>query len=128
MSTHLTGSFKVTWWNEETFEEFEGGRRLTRAKVALDLAGDLEGRGSAEWLMCYREDGTATFVGLQRLVGHTGSFVVESRGTFDGQRARGRWTVVPGSGTAQLSGIHGDGAFEAPMGSEATFELDYELG
>ena len=132
MSTHITGTFKYTAWDETAYEELENGRRLTRASVAQEITGDLEGEGLAEWLMCYRPDKTATFTGLQRLAGRIGeregSFVVESRGTFDGELARGRWTVVPGSGTDDLRDIQGEGSWEAPHGPEATFELDCELG
>jgi Protein of unknown function (DUF3224) len=131
MTAHMTGTFKIASWDEKPYEEGDE-RKLTRAHVAVDLSGDLEGEGSAEWLMCYRPDQTATFVGLQRLSGRTegrsGSFVVESRGTFDGEQAKGSWRVVEGSGTDDLKGISGDGGFRAPHGSEATFELDYDLG
>jgi hypothetical protein len=131
MSTHITGTFKYTSWDENAYEELSEGRRLTRASVAQALSGDMEGEGSAEWLMCYRPDKTATFVGLQRLTGRLGdldgSFVVESHGTFDGELARGRWTIVPGSGTDELRDIHGEGTWQAPHGPEATFELDYDL-
>jgi hypothetical protein len=131
MSTHITGTFKYTSWDENAYEELSSGRRLTRASVAQDLSGDIEGEGSAEWLMCYRPDRTATFVGLQRLTGRVGdregSFVVESHGTYDGELARGRWTIVPGSGTDELRDIQGGGSWEAPHGPEATFELDYDL-
>jgi hypothetical protein len=131
MSTHITGTFKYTSWDENAYEELSEGRRLTRASVAQALSGDIEGEGSAEWLMCYRPDKTATFVGLQRLTGRLGdrdgSFVVESHGTFDGELARGRWTIVPGSGTDELRDIQGEGTWQAPHGPEATFELDYDL-
>jgi hypothetical protein len=131
MSTHITGTFKYTSWDENAYEELSNGRRLTRASVAQALSGDIEGEGSAEWLMCYRPDKTATFVGLQRLTGRVGeregSFVVESHGSYDGELARGRWTIVPGSGTDELSDIQGEGTWQAPHGPEATFELDYDL-
>jgi hypothetical protein len=131
MSTHITGRFKYTSWDENAYEELENGRRLTRASVVQDLSGDIEGEGSAEWLMCYRPDKTAMFVGLQRLTGRlgdrAGSFVVESHGSYDGELARGRWTIVPGSGTDELRDIQGEGSWEAPHGPEATFELDYDL-
>ena len=67
MSTHITGKFKYTTWNEDAYEELESGRQLTRASVAQEISGDLEGEGSAEWLMCHRPDKTAMFTGLQRL-------------------------------------------------------------
>ena len=36
--------------------------------------------------------------------------------------------IVEGSGTGELAGITGGGTFTAPLGSEATVELDYALG
>ena len=53
--------------------------------------------------MCYREDKTADFVGLQRFVGRlgsrSGSFVMQTQGSFDGTEAKGSLAVVAGSGT-----------------------------
>jgi len=79
--------------------------------------------------MCYREDRTADFVGLQRFVGRlgsrSGSFVMQTQGSFDGSQASGRLQVVPRSGTEELAGITGSGAFAAPHGPKASVELDY---
>jgi len=36
--------------------------------------------------------------------------------------------VVDGSGTGELAGISGSGSFDAPLGSEASVELEYEVG
>ena len=95
------------------------------------FTGDLEGGGSVQWLMCYREDKTADFVGLQRFVGRigsrSGSFVMQTRGSFDGTEAKGSLDVVAGSGTEELSGITGTGTFAAPLGSTASVELDYDF-
>jgi hypothetical protein len=129
--TRLSGEFEITGWDEATYEERDGGRKLTRASVGQDLRGDMAGSGRAEWLMSYQDDGTARFVGLQRLegtiVGRTGTVVVESIGDFDGKKAKGRWTVVPGSGTAGWTGMKGKGWFQAPLGPKATFTLDCEF-
>ncbi len=126
----LTGEFNITGWDEHTYSERDPGK-LTRASVTYDCAGGIAGHGSAEWLMCYREDTTADFVGLQTiegtLDGRSGSFVVSSVGTFDGTQAGGQWTVLAGSGRGGLAGITGDGAFQAPHGSPASFRLSYEL-
>jgi hypothetical protein len=126
------GSFEVTSWNEDTYEELDGGVRLTRASVEQRFTGDIAGEGAVQWLMSYRSDGTAHFVGLQRITGsvgkRTGSFLVETSGEFDGTEATGAWSVVTGSGTAGLEGLRGTGNFRAPHGSNATFELEYELG
>jgi len=130
MST-LTGGFELASWDEETTQELDGERKLTRALVTQTFTGDLEGEGSVEWLMCYAEDGTAHFVGMQLvrgvIDGRKGSVVLETVGEFDGGKARGRWTVIPGSATGDLAGMTGTGRFEAPHGPNATYTLEVDL-
>ena len=130
--TTANGEFELTGWDEDTYLEPEDGRKLTRASVTQDFRGDIAGTGSVEWLMSYRPDGTAHFVGLQRIEGKlgkgSGSFVVESIGDFDGKVAKGQLAVIPGSGTGDLEGIQGEGSFSAPMGSKANYTLDYKIG
>ena len=125
------GEFNVTGWNEEPFVE-RGRGNLTRASVTQELSGGIEGTTKIEWLLVYREDKTADFVGIQeiegKLDGRDGSFVISSAGTFDGERAAGRWTIVAGSGAGDLAGISGDGEFDAPHGGQATYRLSYDLG
>jgi hypothetical protein len=131
MTLHAEGSFEVTSWNEVPYVQVDEARKLTRADVTQRFTGDINGEGSVEWLMCYRPDGTADWVGMQRIVGtlnnRSGSFVVRNVGTFDGTRAAGDWSVVPGSATDELEGLRGHGRMEAPFGSRATFVLEYEL-
>jgi hypothetical protein len=126
-----TGEFKVTGWNEETYADRATGK-LTRASGPQDFSGDIHGTGRVEWLMCYRGDGTADYVGMQEIDAtidsRTGAFVLTATGAFDGQQSEGEWTVVPGSGTGELAGIVGTGAFKAGPGPQASFQLSYELG
>jgi hypothetical protein len=132
MTEHADGTFKVEDWQEEDYSSLGDGRKLTRASVKQAISGDIEGRGSVEWLMCYRPDKTADFVGLQQVDGtlgdRSGSFVLRTSGSFDGEVAKGELTVVPGSGTGELESIDGRGEFNAPLGSEAYVSLDYDLG
>jgi Protein of unknown function (DUF3224) len=132
MAARATGKFEIKGWDEKPYGEIEGTRKLSQASVKQAFSGDIEGEGDVQWLMCYREDETADFVGLQRVVGQlgdrSGSFVLlQTDGTFDGSVARGRLSVVPGSGTGELEGLSGEGEFRAPHGSEASVTLDYEL-
>jgi hypothetical protein len=132
MTTHVTGTFKIQGWEEKPYAEIEGGRKLTQASVKQAFAGDVEGEGAVEWLMCYRPDQTADFVGLQRIDGrvgeHSGSCVLlQTEGTFDGKVAKGRLAVVPGSGTGELEGLRGSGEFTAPHGGEPSISLDYDF-
>jgi hypothetical protein len=131
MTRRATGTFKIEGWDEKTYDETEDGGKLTRASVKQVFSGDIEGDGAVEWLMCYRPDQTAEFVGLQRIIGQigdrAGSFVLlQTAGTFDGEQATGELSVVPGSGTGDLRGLHGKGQFSAPLGSTASITLDYD--
>jgi hypothetical protein len=130
--SRATGTFKIKSWDESPYAEFDGGRKLTRASVEEAFSGDIEGDGAVEWLMCYRPDETADFVGLQRIVGkigdRSGSFVLQMSGVFDGKVAKADWTVVAGSGTGELDELSGSGEFNAPMGGEPSVTLEYELG
>jgi len=122
------GQFKITGGHEETYADRSPGR-LTRAGGAQRFSGDIEGTGRIEWLMCYRGDRSAEFVGMQQiegtLDGRSGEFVLTSAGTHDGVRSRGTWAVVSGSGMGGLSGIIGNGTWVAGPGPQATFELSY---
>jgi Protein of unknown function (DUF3224) len=132
MADLATAKFKVADWDEKPYAELENGGKLTQASVKQSFSGDIEGDGAVEWLMCYRPDETAEFIGLQRVTGRigerAGSFVLlQTAGTFDGREAKGDLSVVPGSGTGDLSGLRGEGGFSAPLGTEAAVTLNYEF-
>ena len=131
MKKRLDITFEVKNWDEKPYHEEKGGPKLTRAGITKTFSGDIEGKASLEYLMVHRPDGTADFVGVERvsgtLGGKSGSFVLEHRGTFDGVTARATCDVVAGSGTDELKGLRGNGSFEA-KGREARFELDYKFG
>jgi hypothetical protein len=129
--TNTTGSFEVTSMTEEPYEELEGGMKLTHASGEQRFSGDIEGDGAVHWLMLYRADKTAKFVGLQRvtgmIAGRRGSLVLAAEGDHEGGSSRIRWTVVSGSGTGELAGIEGTGSMTAPGGAAGTYELQYTL-
>jgi hypothetical protein len=126
-----TGEFNVTTWDEQTYEELGDGK-LTRAEIAAELKGDLAGTGTVTWLMCYRADGTADYLGYLNvnaaIDGRSGGFVIATSGAFDGKVATGPWTIVEGSGRGELSSISGQGTFDSPHGGTATYRLTYRLG
>jgi Protein of unknown function (DUF3224) len=126
----VNGVFRVASWDEAACQESQD-RRLTRASVSQAFEGGISGEGSAEWLMAYNQDGTARFVGFQvvegELEGRRGTFVMETAGEFDGQVARWQASVLPGSQTGELQELDGGGTFEAPLGSQASYELELAL-
>jgi hypothetical protein len=123
--------FAIRTWDEKPYSEGQGLPKLTRASVAKTFTGDLEGEGQVEYLMMYRSDGSATFVGLERVVGRidgkTGSFVLQRTGVFEGGLAKETYSVVPGSATGELLGLRGDGTTAVGHGMEHPFTLIYEL-
>lgn len=131
MAERATGTFTVAGWDESAYEEFEGGGKLTKAQVTFGLDGALKGTARWEAVMCYRPDGTADFTGYQRVTGDLGSrngtFVVRADGAYSDGVARTTWTVVEGSSTGALAGLHGSGEAVTTSGSGGDFTFDYEL-
>ena len=131
MRTRATGTFEVKTWDEKPYDESGGGAKLTRARVTKSFHGDIEGEGTLEYLMAYREDGSASFVGLERVVGQvggrSGSFVLQHGGTFEGGMAKATWFVVRGSGTGDLRGLRGEGGFAAAHQQHYPMTLDYHI-
>jgi hypothetical protein len=131
MTTHATATFTIKNWDEKPYHEIEGGGKLTRATVTQSFAGDIEGEGVVEYLMAYRAEGTASFVGLQRiegrLGGRSGSFVLQLSGTYENGAAQATWSVVRGTATGDLQGLMGDGGFHAEHGPAGAATLDYDF-
>ncbi len=131
MTTSAHSRFTITGWEEKPFGEGQDLPKLTRASVTKAYRGDIEGEGLVEYLMMYRSDGSATFVGLERLVGRvggrSGSFVLQRQGVFEGGLARENYSVVPGSGTGELRSLQGDGMSSLGHGTEYPFTLSYAL-
>jgi hypothetical protein len=92
---------------------------------------DIEGQGQVEYLMMYRGDGSASFVGLERFVGRlagkAGTFVLQRTGAFESGQAKESYSVIPGSGTGELRGLRGDGTSAVGHGTEHPFVLSYEF-
>ena len=131
MKQTANARFAIKSWDEKSYEESQDRPRLTRASVNKTYTGDIDGEGQVEYLMMYRSDGSATFVGLERVVGQiggrTGTFVLQRTGTFEGGQARESYSVIPGSASGGLQGLQGDGRSTVGHGLEHPFTLSYEL-
>ena len=123
--------FAIKSWDEKPYSEGQDQPKLTRATVIKTYTGDIEGEAQVEYLMMYRRDGSATFVGLERVVGRiggkTGTFVLQRTGIFENGQAKESYTVVGGSATGDLSGLRGEGSSDVGHGLEHPFSLNYEL-
>ena len=131
MKQNANARFAIKAWDEKPYSEGADLPKLTRASVTKTFTGDIEGEGHVEYLMMYRSDGSATFVGLERIDGRigdrTGSFVLQRTGAFEGGLAKETYSVVPGSATGDLRGLAGEGSSSVGHGMEHPFVLNYEL-
>jgi hypothetical protein len=131
MNNRVSALFTIKSWDEKPSVEGEGLPKITRASVSRSYSGEIEGEGRVEYVMMYRSDGTAAFLGIERisgrLGGRSGSFALQRTGEFEGGQAKESYSVIPGSGTGELSGIRGEGSSSLGHANEYPFDLDYEL-
>jgi hypothetical protein len=134
--TRAKGTYGIKAWDEKTWDgkdhKKQPGAKLTHAKITFTFQGDFEGEAQVQFLMDYRDDSYATFVGLQRFTGRlgdrTGSFDTTVNGVFENGAAKSTWSIIPGSGTGDLHGIKGEGSTVAHHGDTQPFTLDYSFG
>jgi hypothetical protein len=131
MKKRANARFAITRWDEAPYREGQDQPKLTRATVVKTYAGDIEGEGQVEYLMMYRTDGSASFVGLELVVGRiggkTGTFVLQRTGIFESGQAKESYSVIHGSATGDLQGLVGDGSSAVGHGRDYPFTLSYEL-
>jgi len=131
MKKTANARFAITKWDEKPYSEGEDRPKLTRAQVTKTYTGDIAGEGHVEYLMMYRSDGTAAFVGLEQIAGtidgKAGTFVLQRTGVFEGGQAKETYSVIAGSATGELQGLAGEGTSAVGHGMEHPFTLDYEM-
>jgi hypothetical protein len=125
----LNAVITVHKYEPTAYEEPTEGPVLTKIHVEESFSGDFEGDGVVEFLQAARPDGTATFVGIERITGKVsgreGTFLLQDSGTVANNIVSGEWFVVPGSGTGGLAGLRGTGGFRANLGEGAEVHIDH---
>ena len=131
MKKVASSRFTIKSWDEKPYGEGQDLPKLTRAAVSKTFTGDITGEGHVEYLMMYRSDGSASCLGLERVVGQVagkaGSFVLQRTGVFEGGVAKESYFVIPGSGTGELRGLRGEGSSAVGHGMEHPLTLSYEF-
>jgi hypothetical protein len=133
----LSGSYTPTKWDEKPYDVIEDGMKATKVSAEFSFAGGLEGAASVEYLMFYKEfdpanphKATAQYVGLIRFIGtlngKPGSFAMTDNGAYEAGAAISKISIVPGSGTGELSKITGSGTYRADQ-SGCSWELEVSL-
>jgi hypothetical protein len=127
--TRANAKITVSKYEPVPYEEPAAGPALSRIHVEESFSGDIEADGVVEFLQAAQPDGTASFVGIERvtgtIAGRSGTFLLQDSGTVAGGIVSGDWFVVPGSGTGDLTGLRGTGGFRANLGEGAEITLDY---
>ncbi|GAA3066879.1 DUF3224 domain-containing protein [Streptosporangium carneum] len=125
------GTFTIDSWDPQPYDEAEGAS-LTRVHVTKTFVGDLVGASTTDIITAVAQaEGSAAYAGFERFTGtvhgRKGTFVLHHTATADAGQSSLSWTILPGSGTGELSGIRGGGQIVNDDGAHS-FHLDYELG
>ncbi|HEY8924489.1 MAG TPA: DUF3224 domain-containing protein [Polyangia bacterium] len=123
------GQTHVTTFKAVTYDEPKDGPKLNEVQLVETFTGDIEGEGKARVLQAQGADGSLRYCTIERVIGglagRRGSFLLQVEGTVQAKHNIGRWSVIAGSGTADLRGLRGDGGFEAELGKHGAWTLEY---
>lgn len=132
MTRHARATFVVKSWDEKPWLVLENGVKLTRASVTKAFHGDILGDASFEMLAYYRADGSSDFTGLETvdgtIDGRRGRFVLLAVGTYRDGAATCECSVVPGSGSGELTGLRGTGRYVATHADYPNVSFSMEFG
>lgn len=130
MKGQATGTFEVKVVPMAADEGVDTGG-FGRLSLDKRFTGDLTGTSVGQMIAARTEvDGSAGYVALERvsgtLNGRTGTFILQHSGTMSAGSQEMRITVVPDSGTGELTGIAGTMKIIIEDG-EHSYEFEYML-
>jgi Protein of unknown function (DUF3224) len=125
---HAAATVTVQDHRANPFDE-GAGPALIEICITESFAGDLDGESKARAFQVVHGDRSSSLLSLQRfrgqIGGRKGSFVLQGKGSVQNGKIAVNWFVVAGSGTEDLVGIRGEGAFEGDFGKGSQATLDY---
>ena len=130
MAFHASGTFEVKLL-PQPLADSGADSMLGRMTVDKTFSGDLQGTSKGEMLMAGTAvKGSAGYVAIERvsgtLQGRSGTFVLHHMGTMNRGAPQLTVTVVPDSGTAELTGLAGTLGINIVDGKHF-YTLDYVL-
>ena len=128
MTSRVSGTFDVKLTPQDVGSS---DAKMGRMTIDKHYHGGLEGTGKGQMLTAMTDvEGSAGYVAIERvsatLQGRTGSFVLQHSGTMSRGAQQLSVTVVPDSGTGQLTGITGTLKITI-QGRAHSYEFDYTL-
>lgn len=128
-TTRANATTTVRVYEQVAYDDPAEGSTLSRIHLGELFSGDIEACGITEFLQATHADGSASFVGIERvngsLGGRRGTFLIQSTGSLSGNEVSAEWRVIPGSGTSELAGLRGTGSLGSQLGEGGTVRLDY---
>jgi hypothetical protein len=128
MMTHASGTFEV-----KMTPQTPDDKSATVGRFSLDKQsqGNLEGTSKGEMLAVGTAvNGSAGYVAMEQVTGtlngRSGSFALQHTGTMTRGALQLSVTVVPDSGTGELSGLSGKMTINIVDGKHL-YEFDYEI-
>lgn len=130
MSQTASGTFVVSL-KPLAFEQAKAEFKLGRMSIDKQISGDLTATTLGQMLTAMTDtDGSAGYVAIERVVGELngkrGSFVLQHFGTTNRGELSLQVTVVPDSGTDELTGLGGEFQISVADGTHS-YQFRYEL-
>ena len=130
MTRHAEGTFEVKT-TPIAGDEATAGTPIGRFALDKQFHGDLEAKSKGEMLGAGDPaKGSAGYVAMEQVTGtlngRKGSFALEHIGSMDASGFKLAVAVVPGSGTAQLTGIAGTMTIAQAAGKHS-YTFDYTV-
>nr|WSX53331.1 DUF3224 domain-containing protein [Streptomyces sp. NBC_00974] len=132
-ATPAAGHFTFKNWEEHPVGPADAYPRLARATVTNAFTGTVTApETTCDYAIAYTGDNVGTYAGMELVSGtvdgRKGTFVLKEEGGFDATGTRCHFTVVPGSATADLTGLAGSGSFVYRHGDTSVeYAFTYDL-
>jgi hypothetical protein len=128
MATRASGTFEVTL-TPQPGDDYADGAVLGRMTIDKQFHGDLDATSKGQMLTGMTSTkGSAGYVAIERvsgtLSGRRGSFILQHSGTMTRGAPTLAVTVVPDSGTDELTGLSGTMAIDI-MGGQHSYAFEY---
>ena len=130
MIHHAQGTFEVNL-KPQVSDGKAGNATLGRMSIDKQFHGDLEGTSKGEMLTAMTAiQGSAGYVAIERvsgaLSGRQGAFILQHSSTMTRGMPQQSITVVPDSGTDQLTGLSGKMTIKIAEGKHS-YDFEYTL-
>jgi predicted flavoprotein YhiN len=132
MSQRANGSFDVKVTPQKPDTQIARAANLSRLTIDKRFHGDLEGISKGEMLALQTEvKGSAGYVALERvtgkLMGLSGSFVLQHSASMTRGESKSEISVVPDSATGELRGLSGKMNISVAADGAHSYQFDFKI-